>query len=280
MTGNERLHPVSDDIRQYMADIRSIPMLSAEEERLLAIQCAQGDEDAIRMMVKANLRLVVFVAKEYAGRGVPLLDLIQEGSIGLLTAARKFDHSMNYRFSTYATKWIRQGVMRCLLDNNVIRVPKHTSEAMQKINNAKKQYEMENGSSPSIQELSALLGIEREKIVSLLDLSPDVFSLDILVGDKNTLSDVVEDRKALQPHEALVRQELEDTLQTILSKLPDRQQRILRLHFGMEDGVEHSLDEIGKLLGISKERTRQIERQAMEKLQSIGTDLGLEEFLE
>lgn len=284
MTENEKkqldAHSVSDDIQQYLADIRAIPRLSAEEERFLAMRCAEGDEEAIRLMVKSNLRLVVSVAKEYTGRGVPLLDLIQEGSIGLLTAASKFDYSLNYRFSTYATKWIRQGILRCLLnDNNVIRIPTHTAEIIQKINAAVKRYEVEYGTTPTTQELSHLLGIDTKKIESLMQIIPGVYSLDILLDDRNTLNDITEDRKALQPHESLVRQELEKTMQSMLGALTARQQRILRLHFGMEDGTEHSLEDIGKMLGISKERTRQIEHQAMEKLQAIGTGLGLEDYL-
>ena len=276
MTGGE------DDMRLFLSEIREFPRLSPEEEREIARRCAQGDENAIRQMVNANLRLVVSVAREYAGRGVALLDLIQEGSIGLLVAARKFDYTLDYRFSTYATKWIRQGVTRCLMNHaGLIRVPLHTAERMRKVQQARAALLQENGEQPSASEIAARTGIPEEKVRELLQITPEVCSLDVATGDdeEGTLAALLEDIHAPQPQEELVRRELEHTLHTLLSALNERQQQILRLHFGMEDGTCYSLEEIGKKLGISKERARQIERQAMEKLQKMGASMGLEDFL-
>ena len=272
-----------DDVGFYLALIRNYPRLSWEEERELARKCAEGDEEAIRTMVCANLRLVVSVAKEYAGRGVPLLDLIQEGSIGLLVAARKFDYTLDYRFSTYATKWIRQGISRCLINHaGLIRVPAHTAEKIRQLLQIRKALHQELEREPTEGEMAERSGIPEKKVKEYLSLIPEICSLDAPAGEEEdgTLQLLLEDLQAPQPYEELVCRELKATLDTMLSTLNERQQQVLRLHYGMSDGVCYSFEKIGKDLGISKERARQIEHQAIEKLQKQGMALGLEDFLE
>ena len=280
---DKRSAAMEEDASQFLREIRTIPRLTVQEERELAVRCAAGDEEAIRKMVNANLRLVVSVAREYAGRGVPLLDLIQEGSIGLLTAARKFDHTLECRFSTYATKWIRQGITKFLTNQSgLIRVPEHTAERMRKIETARAKLRQESGVEPTAAEIGRVCGLAEDKVSQLLLLLPEVCSLDIPAGDREngTLGTLIEDSMSVQPQEELVRRELTKTLDALLGALEERQRQILRMHFGMEDGCCYSLEEIAKHMCISKERVRQIERQAMEKLQKMGASMGLEDFLE
>ena len=255
--------------------------LTAQQERQLAMLCTQGDEEAIKRLVSANLPLVVSVAKDYIDSCVPLMDLIQEGSIGLLIAARKFDYTMEIRFSTYATKAIRHCIARYIRSQgNMIRVPDHTYYKIQQVLAAKEQLRQETGEDPGLTEIAEKLQMEESKVEKLLQLWPETFSLDAtLQGDDNTLHTFLEDEQAPQPQQLLVRAELRRTMDALLSQLNQRQQQVLRLHFGMEDGVCHSLDEIGSILGVSKERARQIEQQAMEKLRTMGADMGLEDFL-
>ena len=271
-----------EEMGGYLTEIRSYPRLTPQQERELAMACAAGDEEAIRRMVCSNLRLVVSIAREYAGRGVPLLDLIQEGSIGLLVATRKFDYTLDFRFSTYATKWIRQGITRCLMNHaGLIRVPVHTAQQIQKLLRQEKEMTVLLGRAPSLEELAKETELPVERVQELKSLLPEVGSLDTPVGEDEdgSLLDLMEDLQTPQPYQELVRRELKNTLEEMLSGLNERQQRILRLHYGLEDGICHSLENIGKLLGISKERARQIEHQAMDKLREAGADLGLEDFL-
>lgn len=259
------------------------PQLTAQQEHKLAMACAQGDEEAIRTMVSANLPLVASIAKKYAGKGVPMMDLIQEGSIGLIAAARKFDYTRNNRFSTYATKCIRLSIVDCVINyNGIIRVPNYTAERMHKVLQARTELMQRDGKEPDAQAIAQFLQMEPQKVQKLLELCPQVLSLDTPVGPdgEDGLQALIQDLHAPQPQEELIRQELIHTVDTLLSMLTQRQQQVLRLHFGMEDGSCHSLEEIGKMLGISKERTRQIEQQAMDKLRIIGADFGLEDFLQ
>jgi len=281
----EKLDPMpistgEEDVRQFLSEIRRYPLLSAEEELALAQRCAEGDEEAVRQMVSSNLRLVVSVARKYAGRGVPLLDLIQEGSIGLIAAARKFDYTQDIRFSTYATKGIHSGIVQYLIDHGqTIRVPSHTAEQIRKVEQARKELEQEFP-APTLAQIAEKCGMTEAKVKKYLLLQPQTYSLDAPAGDEDvTLGILLEDLQAPQPQEALVRRELEETMEQLLSHLSDRQRTILRLHFGMYGSACHSLDQIAKILGISKERVRQIEKQAMEKLQKLGANLGLEDFL-
>ncbi len=270
-----------EDMRLYLHQIRQYPLLTAQEEKELALASAAGDQDAIRKLVSSNLRLVVSIARDYAGRGVPLLDLIQEGSIGLLVAARKFDPSLDYRFSTYATKWIHQGVSRCILNHGgLIRVPVRTAERMRKLSHIQNALRQTLHREPTVEELAEACQMDADKVQKTLDLIPQVCSLDTPAGEDDTLQALLEDIHAPEPQEALVRQELKDTMDALLDRLTPRQKEVMRLRFGMEDGVCYSQEAIGTRLGISKERARQIEQEAVKKLRKLSADLDLEEFLD
>lgn len=271
-----------EDVRQYLQEIRHYPLLNQQQELELAQRCARGDEEAICQMVGSNLRLVVSVAREYAGRGVPLLDLIQEGSIGLITAVKKFDYTREFRFSTYATKWIRQGITRALMNHaGQIRVPVHTAEKMRQLNRQRADFLQRQGREPTDEELARLTGLTEAKVRQLTRLTPEVCSLDSPVGEDGdgSLGQSLMD-PAPEPQEEMIRRALRETLDQLMQALNQRQQKIIRLHYGMDDGYCHTLEEIGREMGISKERARQIERDAMEKLRRLGAGMGLEDFLE
>ena len=274
--------PQTDDVGRYLQEIRSYPRLTPEEERELAMACKEGNEEAVRKMVSANLRLVVSVAREYADRGVPLLDLIQEGSIGLLIAAKNFDYTLQFRFSTYATKWIRQRITRYIAGHaGLIRVPEHTAERVRKLLFVRAELQKKLERMPTLEELAESCGVSTERAEELLGYVPEVCSLDAPLGaeEDNTLAILLEDTQTPQPYESLVRQELKKNMEDLLDRLEPRQSQVLRLRFGMDDGVCYSLEDIRKMLGISKERVRQIEQQAIKKLGKMSAGLGLEDFL-
>lgn len=270
-----------ENMGTFLREIRSIPLLTPQQELELAKRCAEGDEEAIRTLVQANLRLVVSVAKEYGGRGVSVLDLIQEGCIGLLAAAKKYDYTKECRFATYATLWIRQSITRYLENQgSIIRVPAYTADLIRKINDARLSLRQSNDTEPTVEEIGAFCGIEPEKVRKLLQLQPQTISLDAPISETDTVGVLVEDLYSPQPQQLLVRQALTETIEKLLSMLTQRQAQVLRLHYGMEDGGCRSFEQIGAMLEISKERARQIEKQAMDRLKELGADIGLEDFLE
>lgn len=270
-----------EELRQLMEEVRRIPRLTPEQEQELGRRCAAGDEEAIRHMVSANMGLVIAIARRYYNGTVPLQDLIQEGSIGLMTAAKKFDYTLNYRFSTYASKWIRQRVIRCAVEHeNPLRIPVHTADRIHKLTQVQKVLRVELEREPTIEELAQQCQLSVEKTEELLQLQPQILSLDAPVGEADSVGDLVEDVRSPQPQQLLVHRELLEIVDRLLAMLPERHQQILRLYFGMTDGTCHSFEEIGQMLGISKERARQIKQQAMRKLKQLGTDVGLEDFLE
>lgn len=268
-----------DDVSGYLREIRQYPRLTAQQEQELAKRCAAGDEEAVRKLVSSNLALVISIAREYAGRGAALMDLVQEGSIGLLTAAKKFDHSLHYRFSTYATDWIRQSIRLYLVNQgSLIRVPRYTAEKIYKLQKAAVQLRQE-GKEPTIPAIAQLSGIPEEKVRQYMELVPEVCSLNTFVGEDATLEALLENLQAPEPLQELVRRELKEIMSALLAKLTMRQQQVLQLRFGMADGICYSFEKIGTKLGISKERARQIEKEAIEKLYRLGSGMGLEDFL-
>lgn len=283
IVNQDAVHSGDEDVRQYIQEIRRYPLLTPERELELAKECAAGDPEAIHLMVSSNLRLVVAIAREYAGRGVPLLDLIQEGSIGLISAARGFDYTEGTRFSAYAAKSIRNRIAKSLTsDSGVIRVTAYGGEQLRRLMRVKKNFLVEYGREPDASELSSGSGIPVNKVEQLMQQSPEVCSLDAAVGeDGDTAMGMLLSGDAdYEPHAVLIRQEMKGILDALLSQLSDRQRRILRLRYGMEDGVCRTREEIGCMVGLSRERVRQIEQQAIKRLNKLGAELGLEDFLE
>ncbi len=283
IVNQDAVHSGDEDVRQYIQEIRRYPLLTPEAELELGKRCADGDLDAVRQMVSSNLRLVVAIAREYAGRGVPLLDLIQEGSIGLISAARGYDYSVGTRFSVYAARSIRNRMAKSLTsDSGVIRVTAYGGEQLRRLTRVKKQFLVEYGREPDASELSSETGIPESKVEQLLRQSPEVFSLDAAVGEDGdtAMAMLLPGDGDLEPQAVLIRQEMKGILDALLSQLNDRQRRILMLRYGMEDGICHTLEEIGGMVSLSKERVRQIEHQAIKRLNTLGAELGLEDFLE
>ncbi|MCU6748310.1 sigma-70 family RNA polymerase sigma factor [Faecalicatena acetigenes] len=260
----------TEPLKIYLKEIGQIPLLSEEEERLLGQQCAQGDEDAKRKLEEGNLRLVVSIAKHYTGRGLSFLDLIQEGNIGLMRAVGKYDYTKENRFSTYASWWIKEAIMRALDEQSrEIRVPVHVAENMKKVQKVRKDLQQELGREPSAAEIAEKLGNKTEEYVKeLLTYLQTPVSLETPVGEEGdtSLSDLVEDPAEHTPEEAMDLLVQKEEVEELLRLLSEREQKVIKMRFGLEDGKIHTLEEVGQELCVTRERARQIEAHAMEKL--------------
>ena len=272
-----------DAVQVYLREIGKTPLLIKAEERELAKRSASGDEDARQSLMKANLRLVVSIAKRYANRSpnLSILDLIQEGNIGLSRAVEKLDYRKGFKFSTYATWWIRQAITRALADQSrTIRIPVHMVETISKYAQTRRQLIQELGRDPLPEEIAAEMGIELEKVLHIQKISQEVLSIEQPVGDEedSTLSDFIPDEKSTTPAQLAARALLRDLLNDIMVDLTEREQKILKMRFGLEDGVSHTLEEVGKVSGVTRERIRQIEAKALEKIREHQKAKALEGF--
>ena len=267
-------HLSSDSVQMYLREIGRISLINAEEERELAKKIEQGDEEAKKKLTQANLRLVVSIAKKYVGRSsnLSLLDLIQEGNIGLFRAVEKFDYRRGYKFSTYATWWIRQAISRALADQaRTIRIPVHMVETISKYTQVKRRLSQDLGRDPLPEEIAQEMGMEVDKVHHIMKISQDTVSLEAPVGDDEEgsfLGEFIEDEKTLSPSQFAAAEILRDQIRGILVDLTPREQKILRMRFGLDDGVNHTLEEVGKEFGVTRERIRQIEAKALEKIRS------------
>ena len=261
-----------DSIQMYLREIGKVPLLTPQEEIDLAQRIDKGDAAARKRLTEANLRLVVSIAKKYMGRNLGLLDLIQEGNLGLFRAVDKFDWRKGYKFSTYATWWIRQAITRALADQSrTIRIPVHMVETLNKYAQAERQLVQDLGREPLPEEIAAEMGIEVEKVYHLKKISQETVSIDATVGadddeGDSTLADFVVDEDNIMPQEVAGRQLLREYVQEILRDLDPREQKILKMRFGLEDGVTHTLEEVGEEFGVTRERIRQIEAKALERI--------------
>jgi RNA polymerase primary sigma factor len=260
-----------DSIQMYLREIGKVPLLTGEEEIDLAKRITKGDAAARKKLTEANLRLVVSIAKKYMGRNLGLLDLIQEGNLGLFRAVEKFDWRKGYKFSTYATWWIRQAITRALADQSrTIRIPVHMVETLNKYAQAERQLVQDLGREPLPEEIAAEMGIEVEKVYHLKKISQETVSIDAPVGEDDDedsyLGDFIVDEDTTKPNEVAGRQILREYVQGILKDLDPREQKILKMRFGLEDGVTHTLEEVGEEFGVTRERIRQIESKALERI--------------
>ncbi len=273
-----------DSIQMYLREIGKIPLLTAEEEISLAKRNEKGDKEAEKKLIEANLRLVVSIAKKFVGKQLSLLDLIQEGNIGLFRAVKKFDHRKGYKFSTYATWWIRQAITRALADQSrTIRIPVHMVETINRFQQVQRRLLQDLGRDPTPEELAAEMGEEVEKIKHIIKISQETVSLETSVGDDDddddsSLSDFIEDIKTVSPSQSAGRGLLKDYIREALKDLSPREQKILEMRFGLTDGVTHTLEEVGKEFDVTRERIRQIEAKALEKIQTFGISGKLKDY--
>jgi len=274
---------ISDDsVRMYLREIGRIPLLVTEDEIRLAKRIEAGDETAKRKLAEANLRLVVSIAKKYIGRGLSLLDLIQEGNTGLLRAVEKFDYRKGYKFSTYATWWIRQAITRAIADQaRTIRIPVHMVETINKMIRTQRQLVQDLGREPLPEEIAAEMDIPIEKVEHILKISQETVSLETPVGEEedSRLGDFIEDKESLSPEENAIYQLMKGHVGDSLIVLFPREQKILKMRFGLEDGRTHTLEEVGKEFGVTRERIRQIEAKALQKLRKHEKVENLKDYL-
>ncbi|MFA4818653.1 MAG: sigma-70 family RNA polymerase sigma factor [Patescibacteria group bacterium] len=261
----------TDSIQMYLREIGKVPLLKADEEIVLAKRKERGDQEAKRRLIESNLRLVVSIAKKFTGKSLSLLDLIQEGNIGMFRAVEKFDYRKGYKFSTYATWWIRQAITRALADQSrTIRIPVHMVETINRFQQIERQLIQDLGRQPLPEEIAAEMGEPIEKIHHIIKISQETISLETSVGEDDedsTLGDFIEDIKTVSPDRVAAMQLLRDHVKAIVQELTPREQKILEMRFGLHDGVSHTLEEVGQEFGVTRERIRQIEAKALERIQ-------------
>lgn len=268
-TDGEDANVVDDSVKMYLKEIGKIELLDAEQEKDIAQRMAKGDEEAKVLLINSNLRLVVSIAKKYMNRGLSLLDLIQEGNIGLIKAVDKFDYTKGFKFSTYATWWIRQGIQRAISDQGrLIRIPVHMGDIISKLAKVTRQLVQEKGREPTTAELAERLDMPEEKILYIQRISQDPVSFETPVGqeDDSYLGDFLEDTNSLSPSEVAENKMLKELLLKVLSTLTPREQKVIRLRYGIDDGRQRTLEEVGKEFNVTRERIRQIETKALSKL--------------
>ena len=273
---------INDPVRMYLKEIGRISLLTTEEEMNLSIRAADGDEEARNVLAESNLRLVVSIAKRYVGRGLLFLDLIQEGNIGLMKAVEKFDFGKGFKFSTYATWWIRQAITRALADQaRTIRVPVHMVETINKMARIQRQMTLELNREPSEEELAKKMGITVEKVREVIKISQDPVSLETPIGeeDDSHLGDFIKDESSLSPEEYATNEILKEEIKSVLSTLQPREKQVLELRFGLIDGTSYTLEEVGKRFNVTRERIRQIEAKALRKLRHPSRAKKLKDFM-